>query len=624
MKSHYMKPRHIKKGVGLTVAALLLVGSQLASSAEPASGGAQRNAYFGDLHLHTSYSFDAYVMFASRVTPEQAYRFAKGEPIPFMDKTVQRAEPLDFLAVTDHSENIGVFRDLDDPNTDFSKSDLGQRIRKEGTKAFWEVVSLQTNGKELPGFNAHSVAATAWQHEIDAANSQYQPGKFTTFIAYEWSAMPDGKYNLHRNVIFGGSKAPFPFTSVDSRKPEDLWTYLEAQRKQGTDVIAISHNANASGGLMFGERDGNNKPIDEAYAIRRVLNEPLNEISQNKGASETHPALSPNDEFAGFEIFDKLLIGNVHSEVHGSYAREAFGQGLEIEQRVGANPYKFGVVGASDFHDGLSTSSENAYGGSANGIDAKTTLPSADEIRASFSGDSIGGSKFDMVKTGSGNLTGVWAEENTRESIFSALRRKETFATSGTRIKLRFFGGWDYDSKIVKATGWDKQAYAHGVSMGGDLAAKPAAAKAPRFVIWALKDPNGANLDRAQVVKVWLGKDGKYAEKVFDVALSNGRKVDAATGKAPPVGNTVDVKTATFKNDIGATEFATVWQDPQFDASAAAVYYLRVIEIPTPRWSTILAVKRGLPLPTDVQPTLQERGWSSPIWYTPPKQVASR
>jgi len=590
----------MKNKLQLTVAALLLAASQTVLAEET-----DRKAYFGDLHLHTSYSFDAYVMFASRVTPEQAYRFAKGEAIAFQGKTVKRAEPLDFLAVTDHSENIGVFRDLDDPNSDFSRSELGQKIHKEGAKAFWDVVKIQLGGGELPGFDAHKVAVSAWQREIDAANSQYEPGKFTTFIAYEWSSMPEGKYNLHRNVFFSGDKAPFPFSSVQSKRPEDLWTWLEAQRKQGYDVLAISHNANASGGLMFGEKDSDGKPIDEAYALRRVINEPLNEISQNKGASETHPALSPNDEFAGFEIFDKLLIGNAHSEVHGSYAREALGKGLEVEARVGANPYKFGFGGGSDFHDGLSTSAENAYGGSANGTDPAVNPPSLEEIKKSFSGEGIGGSKFETVHTGSGNLTGVWAEENTRQSIFAALHRKETFATSGPKI------------------GWQHTAYSHGVPQGGELPAKPKAAKAPRFVVWSSKDPNGANLDRAQIVKVWLGKDGAYTEKVFDVALSDGRKVDAATGKAAPVANTVDVKTASYANSVGATQFETVWEDPQFDAAVPAVYYLRVIEIPTPRWSTILAVKQGIPLPPEVEPSLQERAWSSPVWYTPPKKKAS-
>ena len=608
----------------LLIAALVLGAAQAANAADAPSSAPDRKALFGDLHLHTSYSFDAYVLFASRVTPEQALRFAKGEAVPFLDKQVKRAEPLDFMAVTDHSENICVFRDLDDPNSEFSKSPVGVNIRTNGQRAFWEVVGLMTSGKPLPGFDPKVASRSAWQREIDAANSQYEPGKFTTFIGYEWSAMPEGKYNLHRNVIFRGKSAPYPFSSLDSRRPEDLWTWLEAQRKQGVEALAISHNANASGGLMFGENGSDGKPIDEAYALRRVLNEPLNEVSQGKGSSETHPALSPTDEFAGFEIFDKLLIGDVHSEVHGSYAREALGVGLQLQQKVGANPYRYGFVGGSDFHDGLSTSREDAYGGNVNGIDPATTVPSKEDVVKSFTGEALEGQHFDVVRTGSGNLTGVWAEQNTRESIYDALRRKETFATSGPRIKLRFFGGWDYQSDLLKSKAWSKEAYTHGTAMGGDLAAKPGDAQAPRFLVWALKDPNGANLDRAQIVKVWLGKDGKYAEKIFDVALSNGRKVDAHTGKAPAVGNTVDVKTASYRNDIGATELATLWQDPQFDASVPAVYYLRAIEIPTPRWSTILAVKRGLPLPSEVEPALQERAWSSPIWYTPPKRTAAR
>lgn len=615
----------MKNLVGVMVTALVWGAAQGAYASRAAATSApvtERKAYFGDLHLHTSYSFDAYVMFPSRVTPEQAYRFAKGEPVPFLDKTVKRAEPLDFLAVTDHSENIGVFRDLDDPNSDFSKTELGQRIRQDGMKAFFEVIGIQLKGAELPGFDAHKVALTAWQHEIEAANSQYEPGKFTTFIGYEWTAMPDGKYNLHRNVIFRGDTAPFPFTAVQSKRPEDLWAWLEVQRKQGHDALAISHNANASGGLMFDGKDSDGKPIDEAYALRRVLNEPLNEISQAKGQSETHPVLSPIDEFAGFEIFDRLLIGNVHSEERGSYARDALGRGLEISARTGANPYRFGFVGATDFHNGLSTSTEATYGGSNNGVDPQNNAPTLEEVKKSFAGESIGASRFEVVRTGSGNLTGVWAEENTRESIFAALHRKETFASSGPRIKLRLFGGWDYEPGILKTAAWDQRAYAHGAAMGGELPAKPASAKAPRFIVWGSKDPNGANLDRAQIVKVWLGRNGAYAERVFDVALSNGRKVDPLVGRAPAVGNTVDLKTASYTNTIGATELGTVWEDPQFDPAVPAVYYLRVMEIPTPRWSTILAVKNGLPLPPEVRPTLQERAWSSPVWYTPKKAAA--
>ena len=327
--------------------------------------------------------------------------------------------------------------------------------------------------------------------------------------------------------------------------------------------------------------------------------------------------LSPSDEFANFEVFDHLLISNAPSQPHGSYVREAYGRGLALAEKTGVNPYKFGVVGATDFHNGLSTSGEDSYGGLIGGIDPKHPGDALKSPKLDLPEDEHG--KADHVRLfGSGNLAGVWAEENTRESIYDALRRKETFATSGTRLKFRFFGGWNYDHKLLSSKDWVKTAYAKGVPMGGDLPSKPEGAKAPRFVVDALKDPNGAKLDRVQVVKVWL-KDGKHAEKIFDVAFSGTRKPDPATGKVPAVGNTVDVRKATWRNTIGATQLATVWEDPEFDPAIPAVYYLRVLEIPTPRWSTILAVKNGQPQPKDLPQTIQERGWSSPIWYTPAK-----
>jgi hypothetical protein len=371
---------------------------------------------------------------------------------------------------------------------------------------------------------------------------------------------------------------------------------------------------------MYDWLDSYGKPIDQSYAELRAANEPLSEISQNKGASETHPALSPNDEFANFEFYDHLLVNpNKKSKPEGSYVRDALGRGLEIAQRTnGVNPYKDGFVGASDFHNGLSDSAENAFVGTFGAADPTKPLPDIAKFQESFKELIPTGSQDSFYENGSGNLTGAWAEENTRDSLYDAFRRKETFATSGTRLKFRFFGGWDFKNAILKDKEWVKTAYAKGVPMGGDLAAKPKDAKAPTFVIWGLKDPNGANLDRVQVVKVWL-HEGKHVEKVFDVALSNGRKVDPKTGKAHAVGNTVDIKTATYKNSIGATELSTVWTDPEFNAKAPATYYLRVLEIPTPRWSTILSAKRGTPLPTSVPATIQERGWSSPIWYTPSK-----
>ena len=575
-----------------------------------------RNAYYGDLHTHTTLSFDAYIMFGTTTTPEQAYRFARGEAVDYLGKPAKRDVPLDFQAVTDHSENLGVFNTLDDPNSEFSKTELGQALRKvgKGDIKVWELIfPYFKTGTELPGVDRKAIAKSTWERLIDAANQHYQPGKFTTLIGYEWTSHPDNQ-NLHRNVIFRGNNVPDrPFSSYESRNPEDLWAFLNNIRKQGQEGLAIPHNANASNGLMYSWNDGQGKPIDEAYAQQRVLNEPISEITQNKGSSDTHPSLSGNDEFANFEIFDTLLTGPQKSEPQGSYVRDALGKGLVIKTQTGANPYQFGVIGSTDFHNGLSTGAENSYGGYLGGVDP-TRLGESNNPDNILKNGLL--STISPLRTGSGGLAGVWAEENTREGIYDALRRKEVFATSGSRLKFRFFGGWDYDRQLVKADNWVQTAYSQGVSMGGDLPAKPTTAKAPRFVAWGLKDPDSGNLDRLQVIKLWA-KDGKYQEKIFDVALSDGRKRDPATGLVPPVGNTVNLKTASYANSIGDAELGTVWEDPEFDPSVPAVYYLRVLEIPTPRWSTILAVKSGAPIPDNAPAIIQERGWSSPIWYYP-------
>jgi hypothetical protein len=598
--------------------ALATIGAALGAAvhADPAD----RQAYYGDLHLHTSYSFDAYVLFGAKVDPDAAYRFARGESVDFLGGTAKRNEPLDFLAVTDHSENIGVFNSLDDPNSEFSKSEVGKAFKANPVKTFFDSIlsGKLASGKMLEGVNnAKELSQSAWQREIEAANRNYRPGTFTTFIAYEWSSMPDGQ-NLHRNVIFRGDKAPNPFSSVDSPKPEDLWNWLDKIRKDGYEALAIPHNSNASNGLMFDWNDSNGRPIDQAYAEQRASDEPLVEIAQNKGASETHPILSPNDEFSNFEFYDHLLISQKKSKPEGSYVRDALGRGLEISQRTaGVNPYKYGIIGASDFHNGLSTSSEEAFVGTFGGIDPTRPLPSTNDFFKNY-GEARKIVAANLYETSSGNLTGVWAERNTREAIYDAFRRKETFATSGTRLKVRFFGGWDFPSAITKEAQWVNRAYAKGVPMGGDLPIKPSSVAAPRFIAWGVKDPNGANLDRLQVIKIWL-QDGKHVERIYELALSNGRKVDPRSGKAPAVGSTVDLKTAAYHNSIGATQLSAVWQDPHFDPSVAAAYYLRVLEIPTPRWSTIVSVKRGEPLPADVPATIQERAWSSPIWYVPGK-----
>jgi hypothetical protein len=569
-----------------------------------------RDAFYGELHLHTNQSFDAYT-FGTRLTPEDAHKYAKGEAIELLGEQVKRNFPLDFQAVTDHSENMGVLTDTEDPSSLLYSTELGEKLRVKSPDIYQTIRTyffLDDYKSVANGYDNKAKALSAWNKQIEAAHKFNQPGKYTTFAGYEWTSAPD-RQNLHRVVIFKGNNvAKTPFSSIDSKRPEDLWSYLENQRQQGNEGLAIPHNGNASNGLMYDWNDSDGKPIDQSYALRRSLNEPLSEISQNKGTSETHPSLSPTDEFANFEIADFMSPRpDSTRKASGSYIRDAYGRGLVIKEKIGENPFKFGVVGASDLHGAQSISSEKDYVGS---IAAVKTDP-AKTLKVSKEAG------LKMLFYGSGNITGVWAEENTRNSIYDAFRRKETFATTGTRLKFRFFGGWNFPTEALKDKNWVKTAYSAGAPMGGDLPANSGKAKAPSFLIWAIKDPNSANLDRVQVIKVWA-KGGKNYEKIFDVALADHRKPDAS-GKVKPVGNTVDLKTATYQNTIGDTELSTTWTDPEFDPTIPASYYIRVLEIPTPRWSTYLAVKNNLPLPSEVPAVIQERGWSSPIWYTPSK-----
>jgi uncharacterized protein DUF3604 len=596
-----------------------------------------REAYYGDLHLHTSYSLDAYLGGASQVDPDTAYKFAKGEVVNYLGQPMRRREPLDFLAVTDHAENLGVVNELDDPGSLVSQSDVGKALRTivdamTGSDGRMDVERLVDKPRELNELYARSqdyawgrrnklpddlkpVSGAAWTRAIELANRNYAPGRFTTFIAYEWTAAAHGA-NLHRNVIFRGGSAPSPFTSWDSRNPEDLWDWLDAIRMQGFEALAIPHNSNASNGLMYDWLDSSAGYIDRGYAEERQANEPLSEISQNKGASETHPLLSPNDEFADYEIYDYMAEDRRGAgPAQGSYLRDALGRGLVLQLEVGVNPFKYGFAGASDLHSGLSVSAQADYSGSY----YRPNIAAGRPTRAEAASVLVEGSqRVEQTRaTTTGSLTGVWAESNTRESLYDALRRRETFATSGTRLKFRFFGGWEFTDALLRDGDWVRTAYRQGVPMGGDLPAAPAAPRAPAFAIWAVKDPSGGNLDRVQVVKVWA--EGRlHKERVLDVAWAGERTPDPKTGRLPALGDTVDLKTGTYTNAIGAVELKAVWRDPDFDRHRYAAYYIRVLEIPTPRWTTLLAVEAGLPLPKDVPSTIQQRGWSSPIWYTPP------
>jgi hypothetical protein len=586
--------------------------TQSASKRPPANP--LRNAYFGDLHLHTGLSFDAYIL-RTNTRPNDSYAYAKGQPVNYIGRMELRKVPLDFLAVTDHAEYLGSLPLTTDPNSPLSKTEwakVNDNDPKVSGAAFAKVIAT-LGGKPNPELSNPAYLKSGWQQLIDSAEKNYEPGKFTTFVGFEWTSAPvaEGKkpQNLHRCVIFRGNKVPaLPYSAFDSLDPEQLWGYLENARKTGDDVIAVPHNGNASNGLMFDTKTLTGKPITRDYAERRMANEPLVEIAQGKGQSETHPLLSPDDEFARYELWETLVGYPAPARfMKGSYVRQAYGVGQEFQEKIGSNPFKYGIEAGTDYHSGISSTEEDNYPGSHGNQDndPKVVLTETKSI----SGEP-------PITIGAEGLTGAWAEENTRESIFAAFKRKETFGTSGNRIQVRMFGSWNYSADLTKQSNWVKAAYDGGVPMGSDLPAAASGSKGPVFAVWALKDPRMGNLDRIQIIKVST-KKGHSHEKIFDVAWSGDRKPDPKTGKVLAVGNTVDLKTATYTNTIGATELSGVWQDPEFDPQSYATYYARVLEIPTPRWSTIWAVKDNLPLNDKMGNTIQERAWTSPIWYTP-------
>jgi hypothetical protein len=572
-----------------------------------------RDCFFGQTHSHTSWSMDAYLIGNHVTTPEDAYKYSLGQPVkhPAGFEVQIKGRPLDFHGVTDHSEYAGMMPLANDPTSDLGKQPIAQRLKannpEEFNKVFQFLAGSLAKNEPIKELMDPKIARGVWQRVIEIADKYNQPGKFTTFVAYEWTSAPNSR-NMHRNVFFKDSKhvAALPFTAFDSQHPEDLWTWMDAQRKAGNELLAISHNANLSDGIMFPlDVDNKGRPIDAAWAQQRMNNERLTEIHQIKGTSETNPGLSPNDEFANFEIMNFLIgVPNSTSKLNGSYIREAYQNGLAMQVKRGYNPYKMGVVGASDSHNTVVAYSQANNFGAHGFADATAKVRLAGRVESGMA----------ILKTSVSGLGGVWAESNTRESIFDAMQRKEVFGTSGVRIKVRLFGGWDFKESVLNKKDWAKDGYANGVPMGGDLPAKKG--KEPTFIVWAIKDPDDANLDRIQIVKGWT-KDGQIFEKVFDVAWSGNRKPDKTTGKVPAVGSTVDIKTATYKNTIGSVELKKVWKDPEFDASLHAFYYVRVLQIPTPRWSTYDAAKEGVAPPTTVATTVQERAWTSPIWYTP-------
>ncbi len=612
---------------------------QLREQANP-----DRNAYFGDLHVHTAYSFDAYA-FGTTATPYDAYRYARGESLKHPSGyEVQLQRPLDFYAVTDHAMFLGVVKEAADTSSEFATLKVAKPLHNINapdnmtetsiigrTKAFASfipnVLAGLADGSIEPALT-EGITRSAWLDTIDAAEQYNQPGKFTTFAAYEFTSSSDDRGNLHRNVIFQNSaRLPaVPFSRFHSQNPEGLWDWMDELRAQGIESLAIPHNSNGSNGQMFKITDWAGNPIDDDYATQRIRNEPLVEITQVKGTSETHPILFKNDEWANFEIMPYRVATTLPGDPPGSYVRDAYLRGMAMAEYGVVNPYRFGLIGASDTHTGAASLDEETFFSKAGLLDGEserrgstpasfltgTLLKWSDESRIiEVDGkDYIASSSFETWSAS--GLAAVWAEENTREAIYDAFRRKETFATSGPRIKLRFFAGYDFDESMLSQPNMSRAAYDSGVAMGGDLLAQDG--QNPGFLVWALGDSLGQPLQRAQIIKGYV-KNGEHFEQVFDVACSDGLEVDATSHRCPDNGAKVDLNDCATTSGIGATELKTVWHDPTFEAGQEAFYYARVLENPSCRWSTWDALQAGVEPRSDLQATLQERAWSSPIWY---------
>ena len=590
--------------------------------------------FWGETHLHTGMSMDAGA-FGARLSPADAYRFAKGEEV--VSSTGQRVKlsrPLDFLVVADHSDNMGFFPRLYAGEPSMLADPTGRRwydgIQAGGQDAVAvavEIVQAITGNSfpealaSLPGTEAY---ASAWAQTIEAAEGANDPGGFTAFIGYEWTSTEKG-INLHRVVVYRDdeSKASVmePYTTLSpfgSPDPRDLWKWMaDYEAKTGGRLLAIAHNGNMSNGHMFPEsRTYFGAKVDRGYAETRARWEPLYEATQIKGDGEAHPFLSPTDEFADYETWDQgnldLTQLKTDDMLAGEYARSGLQIGLQLEKKLGVNPYKFGLVGATDSHTGLTTAEEENFFGKHSGAEPSAQRVHHPMARVETPDGVREYTGWGMVSSG---YQGVWATENTREALFDAMMRKETYATTGPRMLVRFFGGWDFTEDDAKSRLPANAGYMKGVPMGGDLTAAPAG-KAPTFLVAALKDPLSGNLDRIQIVKGWLDGSGKRQEKVYDVVWSGDRS-PGADGKLPSVGNTVDLTTATWSNSIGSPELITAWTDPDFNPDVPAVYYARVIEIPTPRWTAYEAVRFSIDMPDEIPMTTQERAYTSPIWYTP-------
>ena len=574
-----------------------------------------RQVLFGETHLHTVLSFDSYI-FGNRNMPDDAYRFAKGETIKHpagFDMTL--SEPLDFQSVTDHAIYLGMLPAMHDPKLDVSKHPISLEMRKaksqqERIGAFQKLFPYLNKSDKPDELVDENIMKSAWADIISAANRHNEPGRFSTLIGYEFTSGPE-QQNLHRNVFFRGDSAPsLPFSRIMSPNPEDLWAWMDGLRDRGMDSIAIPHNSNGSNGLMFMTKKWDGSAMDMDYAATRMRNEPIVEVTQVKGDSETHPLLSPNDEYADFETMPFRIGVWIDSQPDGSYVRQAYMRGLEMAAQGKGNPYKFGLIGASDTHVGAGAFDEHNYWSKIGMVDSNATLRGS----VPMAKPNLDGTKYNVNNFhtwGASGLAAVWADNNTRGDIFDAMRRKETYATTGPRIKLRFFASANFSRNIENRTDMVKRAYQEGVSMGGDLTVKGKAS--PEFLIWAMRDAKSYGLQRLQIVKGWLKPDGSSAEKVFDVACAGGKKPNRRH-RCPDNGASVDLKTCKADAKTSAASLKTVWQDPGYKKDQQAFYYVRVMENPSCRWSSWDALRAGVPPRPDVDATIQERAYSSPIW----------
>ena len=583
-----------------------------------------QRVYWGETHLHTKVSVDAGTM--CTVGQEEAYRFARGEEITTTHGLrAKLSRPLDFMVLADHAEMYGLMPQLQAGDQSLLSQEMGKRWYDmlqsgDNAKIFEAAMEIVASlAKPDPPLKADKVVKEAWHKYTALADKYNEPGKFTALIGYEYTTM--GGNNLHRNVVFRGdatvANKTLPFSQFDSQNPEDLWKALDAFQKQhGAEVIAIPHNGNLSNGRMFSVNKFDGKtPYDRELAELRARLEPIYEVTQIKGDGEAHPFLSPNDEFADYETWDRSNLNGTEAKTKDmfqyEYAREALKNGLKLEKKLGVNPFKFGMVGSTDSHTAMATAEEENFFGKHSGVEPEPNRWKHVVIEAPDPDFTVMG--WQQAASG---YAAVWAEENTREAIFDAMKRKETYATTGPRITVRFFGGWEFTEEDTQTRLPAEAGYAKGVPMGGDLSKAPEGAKAPNFLVAAMKDPLSGNLDRIQIIKGWMDADGKTHEKVHDVAWSDGRK-PGADGKLPALKSTVDVANATWRNSVGEPELMAVWTDPDFDPKQSAFYYARVIEIETPRWTAYEAKRFGVKMPAEVPMTTKERAYTSPIWYNP-------